>query len=216
MEKSKNIIKFYMLANSLKNKIRTGWLEVDIKKERKESVAEHIYGCLMLAIVIDSEYNLNLDMFKVLKMLSLHELEEILMGDLTLRAEISLNDKINIGKKCVHDVVKGLIKASEIEKLLDEFNERKTKESLFCYHIDKIECDFQAKLYDLEGVFESEKAKEDLPFFGDRAKEIERLSNCASDFWIEYDKPKFENDEIFKELINEIQNIKRLDYEKNI
>ena len=208
MEKSKNIIKFYMLVNDLKNRIRTGWIEADIKKERRESVAEHIYGCLMLAIAIDSEYNLNLDMFKVLKMLSLHELEEILMGDLTLRAEISLNDKINIGKKCVHDVVKGLMKADEIEMLLDEFNERKTKEALFCYLIDKIECDFQAKLYDLEGVFDYEKVKEDLPFYGKRASEIEKKSTCASDFWIEYDKPKYEDNEVFKDLINEIQNIK--------
>ena len=32
----------------------------------------------------------------------------------------------------------------------------------FCYHIDKIECDMQAKMYDLEGVFLIEKAKEDL------------------------------------------------------
>ena len=200
----------------MKDKIRTGWIEVDIKKERKESVAEHIYGCLMLAIAIDSEYNFSLDMLKVLKMLSLHEIEEILMEDLTIRDATSKEDKIKIGKKCVHDVVKDLMKVSEIEELLNEFNERKTKEALFCYLIDKIECDFQAKIYDLENVFDIEKAKEDLPFFGDRATEIEKLSKSASDFWIEYDKPKFENDQIFKELINEIQSIKRLDNEKNI
>ena len=216
MNKSSNIIKFYEFTNILKNKIRTGWIEVDIKKERLESVAEHIYGCLMLAIAIDSEYDLNIDMYKVLKMLSLHELEEILMGDLTLRADITKEEKIEMGKKYVKEITNGLFKQNEIEELLNEFNAHITKESIFCYHIDKIECDMQAKMYDLEGVFLIEKAKEDLPFFGDRASEIEKISKTASDYWINYDKPRYEGDEIFKDLINEIQNKKELSNGKDI
>ena len=216
MNKSSNIIKFYEFTNILKNKIRTGWIEVDIKKERLESVAEHIYGCLMIAIAIDSEYDLALDMFKVLKMLSLHELEEILMGDLTLRADITKEEKIEMGKKYVKEITNGLFKQNEIEELLNEFNAHITKESIFCYHIDKIECDMQAKMYDLEGVFLIEKAKEDLPFFGDRASEIEKISKTASDYWINYDKPRYEGDEIFKDLINEIQSKKELSNGKNI
>ena len=93
MEKSNSIIKFYLYANSLKEKIRTGWIEIGIAKKRLESVAEHVYGCLMLALSIDSEYELKLDMYKVLKMLSLHELEEILMGDITLRGSITKQEK---------------------------------------------------------------------------------------------------------------------------
>lgn len=210
MNKNSNIIRFYLLANKLKYKLRTGFVEIGINKERLESDAEHIYGCLILAIAIDSEYKLELDMYKVLKMLTLHELEEILMGDLTLRNGITSDEKKKMGKKCVHEVTKGLLKQSEIEDLLDEFNARKTKEALFCYLIDKIECDFQAKVYDLMGAFSYEKAKEDLPFYGDRAGEIERKAKTASDFWIEYDKPKFKDDEVFKTLINEIQKIKEL------
>lgn len=216
MSKSSNIIKFYEFTNILKNKIRTGWIEVEIQKERLESVAEHIYGCLMLAIAIDSEYDVDLDMFKVIKMLSLHELEEILMGDLTLRADITKEEKIEMGKKYVKEITNGLFKQNEIEELLDEFNAHITKESIFCYHIDKIECDMQAKMYDLEGVFLIEKAKEDLPFFGDRASEIEKISKTASDYWINNDKPRYEDDEIFKELINEIQSKKELSNGKNI
>lgn len=216
MNKNKNVIAFYMQAAKLKNKIRTGWIEVDIKKERKESVAEHIFGCLILAIALNSEYKLDLDMYKVLKMLTLHELEEILMGDLTIRSNITADEKIKKGKKCVHEVVKNLMNAKEIEALLDEFNARITKEALFCYHIDKIECDLQAKIYDLEGAFSYEKAKEDLEFFGDRKKEIENKSKCASDIWIEYDKPKYKDDNVFESLINEIQKIKEIKNGKDI
>lgn len=205
MSKSNNIIEFYMHANALKQKIRTGWIEIGIEKERLESVAEHIFGCLILAIGIDSEYNLELDMYKVLKMLTLHELEEILMGDLAIRSIITSEDKLELGKQCVLNVTSSLTKKNEIINLLDEFNTRETKEAIFCYLIDKIECDFQAKMYDLEGVMDFEKTKSDLEFYGERAKEIEENSKTASDFWINYDKPKYQNDEIFKELIEQIQ-----------
>ena len=210
--KNDNIIKFYMLANMLKNKLRTGWIEIGIEKERTESDAEHIYGTLILALAIDSEYKLDLDMYKVLKMLTLHELEEILMPDFTIRSNITSEEKIELGKKCVHEVVLGLVKQEEIEDLLNEFNKRETKEAKFCYLIDKIECDFQAKMYDLEGVMDFDKTSEDLKYYGDRAKEIEENSKVASDFWIEYDKPKYNNDSIFKELINDIQKIDNKKY----
>lgn len=62
MGKINNIINFYLLANRLKEKVRTGWIEIGIEKDRLESVAEHIYGCLILAIGINSEYKLELDM----------------------------------------------------------------------------------------------------------------------------------------------------------
>ena len=202
-----NIIRFYILATRLKNKLRTGWLEIEIDKERIESVAEHIYGTLILAIALDSEYKLNVDMFKVLKMLTLHELEEILMPDYTIRSNISVSDKIKKGRKCVNEVVKFLCKKEEIEDMLDEFNNHETKESKFCYMIDKIECDFQAKVYDLDGVMDSEKAREDLKYYGSMTTEIEKNSKCASDFWLEYDRPKYDNDVIFKKLFEAIKNI---------
>ena len=83
------IINFYRYANQLKYKIRTGWLEIGIEKERLESVAEHIFGTLILAIGIESEYDLNLDMYKILKMLALHELEEVFMQDYKIRSNVT-------------------------------------------------------------------------------------------------------------------------------
>lgn len=205
MNKINNIINFYFLASNLKDKIRSGWIQIGIEKERLESVAEHIYGCLILAIAINSEYKLNLDMYKVLKMLTLHELEEIIMGDLTIRSSITKEEKKELGKKYVHEVVKDLCEAEEIKNLLIEFDSGETIESKFCYHIDKLECDCQAKKYDLEGVFSIEKAKENLLYYGEDAKRIESVSKTASDYWIEFDKSKFQNDDIFKSLINAIQ-----------
>ena len=57
--KIKNLLQFYLLATELKEKIRSGWKIWNIEKERVESVAEHIYGVCILAIAIDSEFNMD-------------------------------------------------------------------------------------------------------------------------------------------------------------
>ncbi len=204
---NESIIRFYRITNRLKQKIRTGWQEVEISSERLESVAEHVYGCLMLALAIDSEYHLSLDMLKVLKLISLHELEETIMKDYTLRDTISEEDRLALGRKCVHEATEGLIQQKEMEDLLEEFNRQKTKEAIFARHIDKIECDFQAKLYDLEGHFSLEKALEDLKYYGEREESIKSKVKTASDVWIEGDKPRYQEDEIFKTLIEDIQKL---------
>ena len=203
--KNDNIIKFYMFANRLKTTIRKGWIEIGINKDRLESVAEHAIG-------INSEYNLNLDMYKVLKILALHETEEILMTDYTIRDSITAYEKIEKGKLCVQKIVKGLNEEEDLKALLLEFSTRGSKEAVFAHLVDKIECDFQAKLYDLEGIMDYDKAREDLAYYGTRADEIDSNSKTASDFWIEYDRPRYDNDDIFKTLIEDIKNIDIKEY----
>jgi hypothetical protein len=44
MEKINKVLDFYILTNSLKDKIRSGVSLWHISKDRLESVAEHIYG----------------------------------------------------------------------------------------------------------------------------------------------------------------------------
>ena len=79
MEENKveKALRFYLLATTLKDKIRSGWKVWNIQRERVESVAEHIYGVCILAVSIDSEYDLNIDLSKTVMMLLLHEIEEI-------------------------------------------------------------------------------------------------------------------------------------------
>ena len=83
MSKESNVVKFYTLCNKLKDIVRTGWKDWGVKRFRVESVAEHIYGVQMLAIAMWSEYKYDLDIAKVITMIAVHEIEEIVIGDLT-------------------------------------------------------------------------------------------------------------------------------------
>ena len=164
-----------------------------------------VVWCLQYGI--DSEYKLDLDMYKVLKMIALHELEETIMKDYTIRDGITREEKLKLGKQCVIEATNGLLKQDEVINLLDEFNAHQTKESIFSFHVDKIECDFQAKLYDLGGYFDINKALEDITYYGEDGKNIRPKVKNASDVWIEYDKRLYQDDELFKNLIEDIQKI---------
>lgn len=150
MTKEESVIRFYVLCNKLKDVIRTGWTDWHIERERLESVAEHIYGVQMLALAMKSQYEYDIDIMKVSLMLAVHELEEIFIGDLTI-FQISKEEKTKMGHQAVAQVLKGLLIEEEIEKLIYEFDERKTSEAKFAHYCDKLECDLQAKLNDEEG-----------------------------------------------------------------
>lgn len=209
-----NVLKFYMFNNKLKKILRQGWLDVKISGDRIESIAEHIYGCLILSITINDEFKLKLNMEHILKMLTLHELEEIIIGDLSALSKVTKEEKLEMGKKAVKKITNGLINQSEIESLLNEFNERVTKEAKFAYHIDKLEPDFQAKIYDLEGKFNIEdEIKDCKAWCGNDANEIIEKAKCASDIWLDVDKYLYEDDELFAQIQAAIKNITKEEYD---
>lgn len=59
MNRNDNILRFYILATSLKNKIRQGSIYWNVTAPRRESIAEHVYDTCMLAIAIHSEYKMD-------------------------------------------------------------------------------------------------------------------------------------------------------------
>lgn len=204
-----NIIKFYIEANKLKNVIRTGWKEVKIKSDRIESVAEHVYGTLVLAITIDSEYKLNLDMLKILKMITVSELSKInLDSESTPVNHISKEERINNAKIVVSSITEQLINKEELLSLLDEYNLGKTKEAKFAKNISKLESDLQAKIYDLNGNFDLENAIADAKNYPtDLSEKIVPQIKKASDAWILFDREYYVDDEMFKTLSKDIQNL---------
>ena len=106
MEKAKRVIDFYIICNRLKDVIRTGWIDWNVKRERIESVAEHIFGVQMLAIAMKSEYEYDIDIMKVIFMLAIHELGETLIGDITL-FQMSKEEKEKIEHEAVSKILEG-------------------------------------------------------------------------------------------------------------
>ncbi len=204
-QKIQNLIQFYLLATELKDKIRSGWKVWNIERERVESVAEHIYGTCILAIAIDSEFKLNVNLNKVIMMLVLHEIEEIKIGDLTPFDKVTKEEKRRIGKIAVEEVLSTLSDKIKYIELIEEYEEMKTKESIFCKMCDKLEADIQCKKYCEENSININNEKNTELLKDERIEKlIQKGAKSVADLFIENDRPLY-TEKVFENIADFIK-----------
>lgn len=175
----------------LRNLIRQGHIYWGAKGDRLESVLEHIYGCLVLTLGIESEYGYIVDYDRILKMLLLHETEEIKIKDLT-EWDISKEEKAKRGKLAINELLSGIDGGDKLIELIDEFNKRNTLESEYANLIDKLEYDMQVKVYELQGRYDYANYPDNVVTRSPRVQEI--INNGATsvfDVHYEYDKDRY-------------------------
>ena len=206
MGKIENVIRYYLLCNTLKDIVRTGWQIWNVRKERVESIAEHIYGVQMLAIAMHSEFNYEgLDLRKVLMMLAVHELEEITIGD-KCWYEISEVDKQAEGHKAITKLLSILSNGQEIIDLILEFDACETREALFAYNCDKLECDLQAKIYDEEDRVDINNQEGNPAMQKQVVIDLLLSEGSFSGYWLEFDKRRIDFDPNFEQVLVYAQN----------
>ena len=208
MDKFDNVLDFYLLATKLKNVIRSGWdsKHWNIKAERLESIAEHIYGTCILAIAMQSEFPHDIDINKVVKMLVLHEIGETIIGDITPTDNITPEEKERTEHLAMAEALSFLGDKEELLKLVYEFDAHETNESIFAARIDKLEADIQAKIYQEQGLYDQEY----WDSFVEKNARLKLLhdSGMASkmfDYWYIYDRDRMGDDEAFKGMQDKVK-----------
>lgn len=148
MTNPKTIIDFLAFADRLKTVMRHSYTQVG----RQESVAEHSWSLCLLAMLIFDELTLDVDRLKVLKLLIVHDLPEIITGD------IPVFDKVAIAEQAVADEAQAIRQLTadlpptlrdEIINLWEEFETRQTDEAKVAYAIDKMEATIQHNAVDI-------------------------------------------------------------------
>ena len=163
-------IEFYYKATKLKDALRQGAVVWNVSKPRMESIAEHTFGCMILAVALHSELNLDLDLGKVLEMITIHELEELSIGDITPLSKVKKEDVKDKARESVVELVKAINTHEHIMDLTDDFNLHNSKEAKFAHAIDKLENVLEFKKYQdndfvsldnvTEEMLQNEKLKE--------------------------------------------------------
>jgi 5'-deoxynucleotidase YfbR-like HD superfamily hydrolase len=138
-------------------------------------------------------------------MLAVHELEEIIIGDLTY-LQITSDEKKKIGHEAIEKVLSDLLTGDEIKQLILEFDEKKTKEALFAYHCDKLECDLQCKIYDEENCVDLNNQSDNKTFYDEKVQELFKTETSWSSMWLEHDRDKFIKDKNFESVLEYIKN----------
>ena len=214
MNSAKKVVDYYVLCNRLKNLIRTGWKDWGVERDRVESVAEHIYGVQMLAVAMWSEYNYDIDLKKVLSMLALHELEETVIGDLTL-FQISKEEKDQLGHTAIKQILSKLALGNNLEELILEFDKRETAEAKFAYQCDKLECDLQCRIYDEEGCVDLNQQVNNRTIHNDDVKTLINQGYSWSQMWLKFGQNRYPYDENFRSVSNYAMNNQILNKDKN-
>jgi len=144
-----NFIAFYAKAEKLKSTMRHSWLT----NGRQESSAEHSWMLGLLAIVLSGELETKVDILKVVKMVTVHDLAEAITGDIPSH-EISSRkeNKYQAEKDAFKELAQDLPKktAEEIVSLWEEFEENETVEAKFANALDKLEATLQHNVAPIE------------------------------------------------------------------
>jgi putative hydrolase of HD superfamily len=177
----KKLIKFFITTAASKRLLRTGWVREKIKDP--ESVAEHSFALSLMALILADYFGL--DKEKLIKMAILHDLGELVTGDIVwARGRVIDLAKLKIKEekelKGIEKIFNIIGKGDEYKKLFLELTERKTPEAIFFWELDKLEVYLQALIYEkeqgkkLEEFFIHPKLQIKTPFLKKIIKEIEK------------------------------------------
>ncbi len=186
MSKEEYASSLFVLMDKLRNTKREGWYDENIERYRVESVADHIYGCQMLAYAMYSEFKYDIDINRVILMLAIHEIGETIIGDISPEG-MPTKEKDELETKAVRELLEIIPNSKLIKELFFEFETNQTSEAKFAFQIDKSECDLQARLYEQEGCFLNRYSKYDL-----------------SRNWINFDRNRISFDKNFDSLLQYI------------
>lgn len=204
LEEMDEIYRFYALHAKLKHKVRTGWDQNhwNIKTKRLERVSEHVVKTMMLALLMESEFQYPLDMDRILQMLIIHETGETLIGDITPFDGVTDEQKKEIEHQAMTKAVGRLSYRDALLDMLFEFDEGKTDEARFAYFCDKLDADLQAKIYQDQKLQHSLNDQSDnVVFANEKAQKIkENGASTAFDIWYAFDHEIYKDDQKFPEF----------------
>lgn len=129
----------------LKDVERTGWVRAGVNKP--ESVAAHSWGMATLALKLCPK---ELDLSRVLSMCLVHDLAEVIVGDLTPHDKIGGEEKHQLERQAMLEM------APEWVDLFDEYESASTPEAKFVKTMDKLDMGLQAIRYTEQDIDLSE------------------------------------------------------------
>ncbi len=138
MENLKKQMEFLIEIDKLKNIFRQSLIA---DASRNENDAEHSWHMAMYAIILKEYAPKDIDILKVIKMALIHDIIEIYAGDTFLYDEEMTKTKEKREKESAEKIYSILPKeqGQEIKALWEEFEEKKTKEAIFCATLDRIQ-----------------------------------------------------------------------------
>lgn len=151
-----NILHLAFQVGLSKKLKRTGWVKRKVKEP--ESVADHAFRVAVLCLALAP--SLEIDKEKLIKMAIIHDLGETATGDIVVERWNKIDfkkreKKEKIEKEAIRQILYGY--GEDYSKLFQEMIQRKTKDVLIFWEIDKLERTIQAYEYEKEQGIDMEE-----------------------------------------------------------
>ncbi len=148
---SRKILKFINLVGKSKRILRSGWVREKI--QNPESVAEHSFRLSVMAMILAD--SLGLDKEKLIKMALLHDLGEVITGDVVWSRGAIIDirkrtEKEEQEKRGIEKIFGIIGEQDEYTKLYGDMIERVSSEAKIFWQLDKLEMAIQALEYEIE------------------------------------------------------------------
>lgn len=152
MANALSLLEFIHVCENLKKETRKGWLRSGISEP--ESVADHSWRVGMICLTVSTlqESPLGLDVGKMIKMALIHDLAEAATGDIIPGDGISREQKLDMERKAIEDILSEVDHTGELLGLWEEYNAGETAEARTVQAIDKLEMAIQAVEYTRSGT----------------------------------------------------------------
>ena len=137
MDDLHKIYQFFKDVEPLKDTLRTGRTQ----QGRTESVAEHSWRLAMMAMIVGPTYFPDMDQMKIMRMCLVHDLGEIVHGDIPAPLQKDIPNKNEAERRDFQQVISCLPDKLSHDLLLawDEYEAAQTPEAKLVKALDKLE-----------------------------------------------------------------------------
>lgn len=183
------LIEFVKLVGKSKKIKRTGWVREKVKNP--ESIAEHSFRTIVIAMILAPHLKINRE--KLIKMAIIHDLGEIVTGDIIVERGKKTDfakrlTKEEKEKEIIDQMFKKIDQKDEYSNLFKEMIKRKSEDAKLFWQIDKLERTIQALEYEeeqklnLEEFFENAKVQIKHPLLKKLLEEVmsKRILLCTT------------------------------------
>lgn len=132
-----------LAALALKDLPRAGWTRVGV--DAPESVAAHSWGVAWLVLVLCPD---TLDRGRALAIATVHDLAEVVVGDLTPHDGVSAEEKFERERSGMSELTRRLPNGDELCALWREYADASTAEGRFVKACDKLDMALMAARYE--------------------------------------------------------------------
>lgn len=158
-DKIKKEAKLFLIFDMLGDLKRSGAVQWKVKREKTEYVKDHVFDLIILTKLIKPYLPKFVDIDKIIDYAIVHDLEEVITGDITGFEGVSKEEKNRVNKIAMDYLIDTYGDILTLNKLFNEFENSETIEAKILHMLDKISSSIPFMKYDNEELIDMDNSE---------------------------------------------------------